>query len=59
VENVHLNQLNRDAALDRVEAHLQTQTWPPEDRVRFAFVMQMRFTARKPEEEFEEVLRLT
>jgi hypothetical protein len=58
VENVYLNQLNGDAALDRVEAHLQIQTWTPEDRVRLAFAMQMRFTARKPEEAFEEVLRL-
>jgi predicted transposase/invertase (TIGR01784 family) len=59
VENLYLNQLDGDAALEIVKAHLQTQTWTPEDRVRLAFAMQMRFTARTPEEAFEEVLRLT
>lgn len=56
VENVFLNRLDGDSALETVERHLQANTWEEEDRIRLAFAFQMRFTKYSRDEAFEKVL---
>lgn len=43
-QNVFLNRLDGDAALDVVERHLNSDEWTKRDRVRLAFAFHMRFT---------------
>ena len=59
VENVFLNQLDGDAALDTVKRHLSTDEWGGEDRIRLAFAFHMRFSKRTRDEVFEQVIGLT
>ena len=59
VENVYLNQLDGDAALDTVLRHLEMGDWAEQDRIRLAFALHMRFERRTKEEAFEQVLDIT
>lgn len=59
VENVYLNQLDGDAALDTALRHLETGDWAEQDRIRLAFALHMRFERRTEEEAFEQVLDIT
>lgn len=59
VENVYLNQLDGDAALDTVLRHLETGEWTEQDRIRLAFALHMRFERRTKEEAFEQMLDIT
>jgi len=59
VENIYLNQLSGDDALDTVQRHLATKEWTPQDRVRLAFAFHMRFEKRSRDDAFDQVLQLT
>ena len=59
VENVYLNQLDGDAALDTVLRHLETGEWAEQDRIRLAFALHMKFGRRTKEEAFEQMLDIT
>ena len=59
VENVYLNRLSGDDALETVERHLANDEWTPQDRVRLAFAFHMHFDKRTQAEAFDEVLTLT
>ncbi len=59
VENIYLNRLSGDDALDTVERHLATKEWTPQDRVRSAFAFHMRFEKRSRDDAFDQVLKLT
>ena len=59
VENVYLNQLDGDAALDTVLRHLETGEWAEQDRIRLAFALHMKFVRRTKEEAFEQMLDIT
>ncbi|AEJ44363.1 transposase [Alicyclobacillus acidocaldarius] len=56
VENVYLNRLDGDGALDTVKRHLAVHEWTAEDRVRLAFAFHMRFERRTRDEAFEEIV---
>lgn len=59
IENVYLNQLNGDTALDTVLRHLETGDWAEQDRIRLAFALHMRFERRTKEEAFDQILTFT
>ncbi|WP_029423503.1 transposase [Alicyclobacillus macrosporangiidus] len=56
VENVYLNRLDGDAALETVKRHLDTDEWTERDRVRLSFAFHMRFTTRTRDEAFEDIV---
>ncbi|SFU81555.1 transposase [Alicyclobacillus macrosporangiidus] len=56
VENVYLNQLDGDAALEAVKRHLDTGEWTERDRVRLSFAFYMRFERRTRDEAFEDIV---
>lgn len=59
VENVFLNRLDGDAAIELVERHLSSHEWTDRDRIRLAFAFHMRFETMSRLEVFERVLELT
>ena len=59
VENVYLNRLDGDAALDTVQRHLASSEWSERDRILLAFAFHMRFAQRTQEEAFDQVIALT
>lgn len=59
VENVFLNRLDGDEALDTVKRHLDSHEWSEQDRIRLAFAFHMRFERRTKDEAFEQVVELT
>ncbi|GMA48961.1 hypothetical protein GCM10025857_03180 [Alicyclobacillus contaminans] len=56
VENVYLNRLDGDAALETVKRHLATDEWTEQDRVRLSFAFHMHFTKRERDVAFEEIV---
>ena len=59
VENIALADLDGEAALDTVAAHLATHLWTPADRVRLAFAFHMRFSTVSTDTAFRRILELT
>nr|WP_067936297.1 transposase [Alicyclobacillus kakegawensis] len=59
VENVFLNRLDGDGAIDTVKRHLEFGDWTEQDRIRLAFAFHMHFEKRTRDEAFNEVLELT
>ena len=59
VENVYLNRLDGDAALDTVQRHLASSEWSERDRILLAFAFHMRFAQRTQDEAFDQVVSLT
>ncbi|MCL6626629.1 MAG: transposase [Alicyclobacillus shizuokensis] len=59
VENLFLNRINGDDALDAVKEHLARGEWSEQDRIRLAFAFHMQFEKRSRDEAFVEVLELT
>lgn len=58
VENVYMNQLDGDEALDTLKWHLETKNWTETDRVRLAFAFHMGFRKRTRDEAFSEIVEL-
>lgn len=58
VENVYLNRMDGDGALDTIIRHLAVDEWSETDRVRLAFTFHMRFEKRTRDEAFSEIVGL-
>ena len=59
VRNIALADLDGEAALDIVAAHLASHLWNPTDRVRLAFAFHMRFSTISTNTAFRRILELT